>query len=314
VNKTGRPGTFALCSAAVAIVLFTLLFVGSCKSRIPTNTERGSDGSAAHVTIAPGIASRSASATLPGLPGRFFRAAREVMLTDVERAALERLELQFERVSEPQNALTLFNSDLVAFIRMGKFEAARPLLDDLEALRIARAELELQSMAALGALHASLSPEHRRAVADIVRARLHFGPVPSPGAPKKEATRELARVERLGSRLGLDHDQQIAADKIMLREDSSRSIPDQRARYDATKKKADMLLSAFEAAQFDCAQIDVSPIPGGDPTEWEETRLTLVEGMLQVLNAGQREAFAAIIEGSHTSVASAERSATLADE
>jgi Spy/CpxP family protein refolding chaperone len=308
---TAGPFTY-LASAALAAAAFAVAgaSVVACNGKNAANGAGAVDAepapsassAAEALSAAPdaaGAAPSDAAAAPPvvhhrGLAGAFFRAALDTELTDDQKAAIDKLEEPAKNDPGTRHEISAYHADLVASLKMGRFDGAKIQADEATFAKATQARQEEQA-AALNGLHETLTADQRKAVVEAIRtsqAAHEHAPAAMSDAGASEWT--ARRLERMKSQLVLDLDQQKEVAAVLAK--TAPPASSAQAHFDAMKKQMDALLAAFEKDAFDAKKLDLSATPGKKPTEGLDRQVKYLEQLLPILTAGQRDRLAASIE------------------
>jgi Spy/CpxP family protein refolding chaperone len=241
---------------------------------------------------------RGATRRHVGLAGILLRGAYEVNLTSDEKATLDKLEdgLYSDQASTPWAAHKAFTTDLVAFIRASKVDPAK-LTADYAAIDKAVLAGQAREADALNGLHAALDATQRKALVDQVKARraaheARERPMMAPDGGAPDLGKR--KLDRLSLELGLD-DTQKKAVAALIAKDTTMTPAAIQARKEATQKRVDAMLTAFEADTFDAKKLDVTT-GGKTPHDGVERTANFTAGLITILHPDQREKLAARTE------------------
>ena len=308
---TAGPFTH-LVGAALAAAAFTV----AGASAVACNGKNAANGADAAVDAEPAPSASSAAEALSGAPdasagpsdaaaappvvhhrglaGAFFRAALDTELTDDQKAAIDKLEEPAKNDPGTRHEISAYHADLVASLKMGRFDGAKIQADEATFAKATQARQEEQATA-LNGLHETLTADQRKAVVEAIRtsqAAHEHAPAAMSDAGASEWT--ARRLERMKSQLVLDLDQQKEVAAVLAKSAPPASAA--QAHFDAMKKQMDTLLAAFEKDAFDAKKLDISATPGRKPTEALDRQVKYLEQLLPILTAGQRDRLAASIE------------------
>ena len=308
---TAGPFTH-LVGAALAAAAFTV----AGASAVACNGKNAANGADAAVDAEPAPSASSAAEALSGAPdasagpsdaaaappvvhhrglaGAFFRAALDTELTDDQKAAIDKLEEPAKNDPGTRHEISAYHADLVASLKMGRFDGAKIQADEATFAKATQARQEEQATA-LNGLHETLTADQRKAVVEAIRtsqAAHEHAPAAMSDAGASEWT--ARRLERMKSQLVLDLDQQKEVAALLAK--SAPPASSAQAHFDAMKKQMDTLLTAFEKDAFDAKKLDISATPGRKPTEALDRQGKYLEQLLPILTAGQRDRLAASIE------------------
>jgi hypothetical protein len=230
-----------------------------------------------------------------GPVGAIFRAARDLDLTDAQKATLDALEPQLEPAGEPPgDEFRTLQTDIVAGIRAGKLDNTK-LQPDFAAIDKTMAARQAKEAEVLTGLYNALEPAQRKALVDAVRAKqaVHEAQFEAhmtvdAGAPAEWAKR---RLDRLTAQLGLDAAEQPKVAAILAKDDSM-SPNAMRTQREDGKKRMDAVLTAFEKDKLDAKSLDLGQIPGKTAHEGLEKDTKFLGQLLPVLTQDQREKLA----------------------
>jgi hypothetical protein len=224
-----------------------------------------------------------------------LHAARDLQLSDAEKAKLDAIDGTLQPNDAPRSELRDLQADVVAGIRAGKLDMTK-VQPDYVAIDKALQARQAKEADALNALHAALDPTKRAALVAALQAKQAAREAQraahddaDAGSPADWTKR---RVDRLTRQLALDDGQQKSVAAIVAKGDPMTPAT-MRAKRDAAKKHMDALLTAFAADPFDATKLDLSPMPGKTPHEAIEKDTTFVSQLLPILTQDQRIKLAA---------------------
>jgi hypothetical protein len=249
--------------------------------------------SASASASAAAFAAKGMSRHHVGVAGVLLRGAYDFNLTDSQRSALDKAEDQLyaDTTSSPWTAMKTFQMDLVAGIRATKLDNAK-LQTDYAAIDKAVEAGQAREADALNALHATLEPTQRQALADQVKAKRaahEKGPMTAPDGGAIDWTKN--RLARLTAELALDDTQQKAVAALMAK-DTTMTPAAMQAKREAGQKRVDALLTEFVKDPFDAKKLDLSQGGGKTPHDSMERHATFTASLLTILHPDQREKLA----------------------
>jgi len=230
-----------------------------------------------------------------GLAGVLLRGAYENnSLTDDQKATLDKLEdgLYADQTSTPWAAHKAFQTDLVAFIRASKVDAAK-LAADYAAIDKAVVGGQGREADALNGLHAALDATQRQALVDQVKAKraareAREKPMLGPDGGAPDWAKK--KLDRLTLELSLDDAEKKAVAALLAR-DTTMTPAAIQARKDAAQKRVDTLLTEFAKDTFDAKKLDVT-MGGKTPHDGMERTANFTTGLIAILHPDQREKLA----------------------
>ncbi len=221
-----------------------------------------------------------------GVDSVLFRAARDLQLTDAQKAKVDALQSGLhDRDTDPRDAMKAFAGDLAAQVRGGKIDASK-LQPDEAALDTAMKGMLDKQATALAGLHDVLDAAQRKALADAVHAKAASreaeAKMQDAGAVAGE--RIARKLERMTNDLGLDASQQKQVGALLAKQ------PGMAAMRDEIKKQVDAVLTAFQADSFDATKALQATIKA--PHEAMDRQIAFTGQLLSVLHPEQLEKLA----------------------
>jgi Spy/CpxP family protein refolding chaperone len=231
-----------------------------------------------------------------GLAGNFFRAALDLPeLTDDAKAAIDKIEEPIRSDPGIRHEMSTYHQDLAAGLKANRFDSAKLQADEAAITKVLATRQDEQATA-LNALHAALTADQRKAVAESLKSAQAGHDHPPPPMSDAGASEWAAhRLERMKSQLVLDMDQQkeVAA---VLAKNAPPSPAVVQLHVEAAKKQFDTLVAAFEKDPFDAKKLDLSTTPGRKPTAPLDAQVKYLQQLMPVLTAGQRDRLAVGVE------------------
>jgi Spy/CpxP family protein refolding chaperone len=233
----------------------------------------------------------------PGGPvGTLFRGARELQLSDAQKATLDALEAQRDAPEPPSDDFKNLQADIISGIRAGKLDATK-LQADFANVDKTMAARQAKEADALSGLYAALDATQRAALVAAVGTKqaardaqfAAHSEMDAGGSP--EWTKR--RLDRLTAQLGLDAAQQKSAAAILAKGGDAMSPAAMHEMRDEGKKRLDAVLTAFEGSTLDAKKLVLSGVPGKTAHEGLEKDTTFVSQLLPILTPEQREKLAA---------------------
>jgi hypothetical protein len=235
--------------------------------------------------------------SLSGPVGTLFRAARDLPLTDAQKASLDALETQLATPATgepPHDDAKALQTDIVAGIRAGKLDQAK-LRADFAASDKAMAAHEAKEESALSGLYAALDPAERKALVAAVRTKetARDAQFAAHGVDMDAGAAEWAkrRLDRMTAQLGLDAAQQKTVGALLVKGDSMGPAAMNTQREEG-KKRMERILSSFEGDTFDPKKLDLGGVPGTTLHEGLEKDTAFLSQLVPVLTPEQREKLA----------------------
>jgi Spy/CpxP family protein refolding chaperone len=307
-------GTKRFPTAAIALFASALSTAG-CEAKTSPG-EMASGGPVAQTSSpltalpAPSASGPSASASAyggaidrrHGLAGVFFRAARQIDLTEAQKSAISKLEPTLETAQSSRVAFETYHSDLLAGIKAGQLDAAK-MQGDVAAVGQSLQAGKDTEVSALTGLYQALDGSHRTALVDAIRAKQaaretdHKRPFErGDGGGPDWAKR---RLDRMVEDLDLDAGQQKQLAALVANESHPDATSIRRGLRETGKSRLDALLTAFEGDAFDPKSIDPSTIAvgaGKAPHAGLDRQVSFLNQLLPILRSDQRGKLAALFD------------------
>ena len=230
-----------------------------------------------------------------GTAGLFLTAAREAKPTDEQKTKLDAIAKDLADEAPPKHGAEgqQAHEDLVAGIKAGKIDEAKMQTHYAAMEKTAQSRLS-EETAALGKLHAALTPEQRKTVAADVKARLakrdeHMKKRGEAEDKEREAGRVKKRVERMTKDLGLDADQAKKVEAVIAKHGNK----------DAGEGHTKMLVAAadaFEKDTLDPKKLEAFTGGAKEAKARVQDDVKLYGELLAIVKPEQREKLAAQIE------------------
>jgi hypothetical protein len=219
-----------------------------------------------------------------------LHAARDLDLTDAEKAKLDAIEGPLQSGDPSRSALKDLQADVVAGIRAGALDMTK-IQPDYAAIDKAMQARQAKEADALNALHAALDPTKRATLVAALRAKQAERDAQraahDDGDAGSAADWAKRRLERVTRQLALDDGQQKSVAALIAKGDAMTPAT-MRAKRDDAKKHIDALFTAFAADPFDATKLDLSLVSGKTPHDGVEKDTTFVSQLLPILTQDQR--------------------------
>lgn len=231
-----------------------------------------------------------------GMASAMMRVARkELELTDDQKKKLDTIGEELRSGRKDANPRSQLNAALAKVVKDGKVDAAS-LSTELDAVeKHAEARVAAQAKA-LGDLHAALTPEQRKKVADSIKAK-HDERAErwKSKADAKDGAERPGKRGRPGGKRGafgmlrgieLTDEQKK---KVEALGDAKKDAkPDFAKLMDERRKRSEALLAAFVKDDFDATEYPLEPDAGKHARSAAEKRIAHLASLLGISNADQR--------------------------
>jgi Spy/CpxP family protein refolding chaperone len=260
-----------------SIALAVALIAGCTQSASPSpgaQTQAGTEATEPHEMHAPSG------------PAILFFAAQRLDLTADQRTTIETAAKSIATDVQPDPRIF---KELAAGVRAGKVDEAHVLaIVDASARST---DPTVSPAAALATLHATLRPEQRRALVDLIAKHIdqrESAMVESPGSE--------GRFEQVLSKLKLTSDQRASIDRIVAAQPVSEDRAAMPARMESFHAQLRARLDTFASDQFDATAFTTLSPTGMTMRDHIQRTVHMLATIVPTLDATQRETLAAMIE------------------